>query len=212
MAELEAKIDEIKAEREEAAIKFAGIGTSSIEELGPWIEKNFSERAFGLIMDPYLLLHLIVGKDSNQKSLLDAMKRRKDLNIHTEADAKALAALLHEVPEMMHSCTADDVGALDQASYLSHLKTHDQWGTGARCMKKVIEKRLVQIKTSVTQRIRKEFSYGSIAYGVAIEALEKSVTWVGNLISFMDRTFESVYLDSKYSKRQAWALTTQLVH
>lgn len=105
---------------------FAGIGVSSIEELGPLIEKNFNERVFGLIMDPYLLLHLIVGKDSNQKSLLDAMKRRKDLNINTEADAKALAALLHEVPEMMHSCTADDVGASDQASYLSHLKTHDQ--------------------------------------------------------------------------------------
>lgn len=79
---------------------------SSIEELGPWIDKHIKERAFGLIMDPYLLLHLIVGKDTNQKSLLDAMKRRKDLNINIDADDKALAALLHEVPKMvMHSGT-----------------------------------------------------------------------------------------------------------
>lgn len=50
---------------------------------------------------------------------------------------------------------------------------------------------------SVSHRIWKEFKYDSIAYGAAVEALEKSVSWVGNLISFIDRTFELVYLDSK---------------
>lgn len=77
MGELEAKINAIKAEREETSIKFAGIVVSSIEEIGPWIDKNSKERAFGLIVDPYLLLHLIVGKGTNQKSLLDVMKRGK---------------------------------------------------------------------------------------------------------------------------------------
>lgn len=59
-------------------------------------------------------------------------------------------------------------------------------------MKKVSEKRLVQIKTSVTQPIWKEFTYNLIGYGVAVETLEKSVTWLGNLISFIDRTFKLV--------------------
>lgn len=82
------------------------------------------------------------------------------MNTNTEADAKALGALLHEVPKMIHIRTADKVGASDQVSCLSHLKTQDQcWGTGACCMKKVIEKRLIQIKTSVTHGIQKEFSY-----------------------------------------------------
>ena len=40
-------------------------------------------------------------------------------------------------------------------------------------MKKVIEEKLVQIKTSVMQRIRKEFVFSSHGYVVALKALEK---------------------------------------
>lgn len=59
-----------------------------------------------------------MGKDINQKLLLDAMKRCKDLDINTpEVDAKALASLLHEVPEMLNNATADNVTAWDKASY-----------------------------------------------------------------------------------------------
>lgn len=38
---LEMRMDEVKAEREDNDIKFAGIGTSSIEEMGVWVEIHF---------------------------------------------------------------------------------------------------------------------------------------------------------------------------
>lgn len=52
--------------------------------------------------------------------------------------------------------------------------------------KKFIEKRLVRVKTLVMNRIRKDFDFRTVAYGMAIEALEKLVTWLGNLISFIN--------------------------
>jgi hypothetical protein len=44
-----------------------------------------------------------------------------------------------------------------------------------------------------------------------MEALDKSVTWVSGLLSFIDRMYESLHGASKFTAPQAWSLTSQLV-
>jgi hypothetical protein len=55
------------------------------------------------------------------------------------------------------------------------------------------------------------FAAGTMAYSIANEALDKSVTWMTRLISFIDRTYENLHGGSRFTTAQAWSLTTQLV-
>ena len=47
------QVNQIKANSETSAIKFAGIGLQSADETAAWIEIQFPSRAYGLIVDVY---------------------------------------------------------------------------------------------------------------------------------------------------------------
>jgi hypothetical protein len=49
-------------------------------------------------------------------------------------------------------------------------------------------------------------------YNLATEALERSISWIISLASWMDRAYESAHVVSRMSEAKSWALVTQLVH
>jgi hypothetical protein len=57
--DLERRLARILAESEVDAIKFAGLGLRSVDEVAAWVATNFPQRSYGLIIDAYLLLDLV---------------------------------------------------------------------------------------------------------------------------------------------------------
>jgi hypothetical protein len=79
-------------------------------------------------------------------------------------------------------------------------------------LKRKIETELVKVRYANLPIISQHFKHGTVAYSVASEALDKSVTWITGLISFIDITYESLHGGSaNFSAAQAWSLTSQLV-
>jgi hypothetical protein len=69
-------------------------------------------------------------------------------------------------------------------------------------------RRLIKSKSAIEKDIRRKLT-GS-AYIVAIEALEKGLSWLIRYMQWIDSTHDHLIGASKFTMKQAWTLTTQL--
>ena len=60
---LVADVGLLKVCSEDKAIKFGGLGMRTLQECTVWIEANFKNLRYGLMMDPLLMLDRIFGAD-----------------------------------------------------------------------------------------------------------------------------------------------------
>jgi hypothetical protein len=76
-AQLIADVNALKLTvNDSSAIKFAGLGLRDVKDAIKWVEKNFSQLRYGLIMDPLLMLERIYGDDKvDSGSFLKSMER-----------------------------------------------------------------------------------------------------------------------------------------
>jgi hypothetical protein len=206
------RLRQVMADNETESIKFSGLGLRSEVETGAWILANFSEMHYALIFDVYGVLEAIEDEGAtNQSELLRDMKKRDDLSINGIAEGQALTAHLHEIPRIFHTASGKMIGLDSNESHINRVPSYKHWSHGSHCLKRRMETELVKVRYSNRIVIQNHFKAGTVAYSVASEALDKSVTWVTGLISFIDRTYESLHGGSKFTAPQAWSLTTQLV-
>jgi hypothetical protein len=84
---LENRLARILAESESDAVKFAGLGLRSADEVAAWISIHFPRRSCGLMMDCCLLFDLLAEDGpATQKDLMTEMKRRLELNVAAETE------------------------------------------------------------------------------------------------------------------------------
>ena len=210
--DLERRLARIMADNEVDAIKFAGLGLKSVAEVDAWVAVHFPCRSYGLIIDVYLLLDLIADDGpTTQKDLITEMKRRKDLDIATEAEGQALTAFLAEVPRLFHISSPTLRLSGDNASCFSRVPTYKAWSNSGG-LKKEIEKQLAKLKKSLREVLLAELHSGTLAYIVAVEALEKTISWVGAFNTYLDTTYEHLHIEVGFTSARAWSLTTQLAN
>jgi hypothetical protein len=210
------EIQRLIAEGDETAIKFAGLGLKSIEETGAWVDMNSPMGAldFSLIPDVYFILDLLAEDgEASQSNMLQTMNRLRTLNLDSEYQAKALAAFQLEVPRFFHG--SKDVGGYSSGSgesQLANLPNVKAWNQGQGSKKKLLERKLPGIRQSFRNLINNSLmSSNPKVYSIAIEALERSISWIINLASWIDRAYENAHIASRMSEVKSWALVTQLV-
>jgi hypothetical protein len=212
LKETDLRLRQVMADNEADSVKFSGLGLRSELETRSWIVVNYPEMHYALIVDVYGVLEAIEDEGAtNQSELLRDMKKRDDLSINGIAEGQALTAHLHEIPRIFHTASGKLMGLDSNESHLNRVPSHKHWSYGSHCLKRKLENELVKVRYSNRLVIQSYFKPGTVAYSVASEALDKSVSWVSGLISFIDRTYESLHGGSKFTAPQAWSLTTQLV-
>jgi hypothetical protein len=174
---------------------------------------------YALIFDVCGILEAIEDEGAtNQSDLLRDMKKRDDLSVNGVAEGQALTAHLHEIPRIFHSNSNKLSNLENNESHLNRMPSYKHWSYGSHCLKRKIESKLVtdselvKVRYSNRQIIHQNhFAAGTMACSIANEALDKSVTWMTGLISFIDRRYENLHGGSRFTTAQAWSLTTQLV-
>jgi len=210
------EIQRLTAEGDESAIKFSGLGMKTIEETGSWIDLNSPGGSFdfALIPDAYFILELAAGDgEASQSAMLKTLNSLRTLNLDSEYQAKTLAAFQLEVPRFFHG--TKDVGGFASGvgeSQLGNLPTYKIWSQGQGSKKKLLDRKLPNIRASFRNLIINSLMHSNPrVYNLAIEALERSISWITNLSSWMDRAYENAHIASKMSAAKSWALVTQLV-
>jgi hypothetical protein len=96
----------------------------------------------------------------------------------------------------------------DTASQFSKLPTWEHWGKHPHGLKFEMGRRLIQSKSAIEKDIRRKLT-GPV-YIMAIEALEKGSSWLLKYMQWIDTTYDHLIEASKFTKKQAWTLSTQL--
>ena len=212
---LDLEIQRLIAEGDDTAVKFAGLGLKNLAETVSWININTSGGIlpFGLIPDIYFILD-IVSADSvtSQSNMLQTLNRLKNLDLDTEYEAKAIAAFLLEVPRFFHGASESGSFASGSGeSQLSMLPTYKSWSLGQSSRQKLLARKLQGIRQSFRGLISNSLLMSNPRmHAIAIEALDRSISWIISFGSWIDRAYEYAHVGSKLSESKAWALVTQL--
>lgn len=204
----------LKACAEDKSIKFGGLGLRTLQECHTWIDENFKGLRYGLVMDPLLMLDRIFGSDDVEaESQFKILESRVKLKITTGAEAAAIKALHFNRPRLFHKGRVAMTSERNTSKLLK-LPTFKSWKSGGEGVRNYITKQMNLIHSTVTHDIA--YAFGSDpslaqAQNVATTSLNATITFLTQLLGFIDTIYEKLHLHSKFSADQAWSLTTQIL-
>ena len=207
-------VEALKAGAEDSTVKFGGLGIKSLHDCHAWINENFDADRYGLLMDPLFMLERIFGMDSLEGTLLKVLESRLKLKIKTGADAAALSALSYARPRQFHN---GKVAMMTErnVSRLSKLPNYKSWNSAGQGVRNYVTKQMNAIRGTVAQDISNTFGRGPTAsaeaYGLSTMCLNATVTFLTQLLAFVDTLYEKLHVDSRFSPAQSWSLTAQIL-
>ena len=209
-----ADIGLLKACSEDKSVKFGGLGLRTLQECREWVGVNFKSLRYGLVMDPLLLLDRIFGADDAEaESQFKILESRVKLRITTGAEAAAIKALHFSRPRLFHKGRVAMVSERN-TSKLSKLPTYKSWKSAGEGVSNYIIRQMNLIHSTVANDIGYAFgvdSQDTRAQVLATASLNATITFVTQLIGFIDTIYEKLLVQSRFTTEQAWALTTQIL-
>ena len=209
------EIQRLTSEGDVDAIKFHGLGLKTLEETAAWIEMNSPDGNFdfSLIPDVYFIYELLSGEgEASQSQMLKTMKDLKQLNLDSEYQAKTLCSFILEVPRFLHGPKNIPLSSVVGESHLGNVPSAKAWNRGQGSTQKQIDTKLPAIRTNFRTLIMNgPMLSNPLVYGVASSALERAISFIINLGTWMNSTYENAHITSRMSEAKAWSLVTQLV-
>ena len=209
LASLETQVRGLIADSSDAAISFAGLGFRSQVEVQAWVAAELRTHSFGLFPDVYTLLDWIYAAADAEDTLLTRLEKLYKLKIESGAEARAMNAFEHKIPRIFHKGKGSLI-VRGGESHLTNIPTYDAWWNNGMGMKDHLHDDITTVEEGLKNLIADRLDSDSKAYAIASLALKESVTWLMELINFIDETYESL-VRSKFSSSAAWSLTTKLV-
>ena len=96
-------------------------------------------------------------------------------------------------------------------SKLNKLMTHKVWKSGGEGVQKFIVKRMNLLLTTILQDIGHVLGKDPKAQLLANMCLNASVTFLTQLMAFVDSSYEKLLASSQFSVEQAWSLTIKIL-
>ena len=209
VASIENQVRGLIADSTDSAISFAGLGFRSQVEVQAWITAELKTHSFGLFPDVYTLLDWIYAASDAEDTLLTRLEKLHKLKIESGAEARAMNAFENKIPRILHKGKGSLI-IRGGESHLTNIPTYDAWWNNGMGMKDRLHDDITTVEEGFKNLIADRLDTNSKAYAIASLALKESVTWLMELINFIDETYESL-VRSKFSSPAAWSLTTKLV-
>ena len=204
----------LKVSAESSSIKFGGLGLRNLQECSRWVEMNFSDMKYGLIIDPLVLLDRIAsGGETDPMAHLKTLEARKKLNFDNGAESSSVTSLGHWRPRLFHAGMPLMV-CDPNVSRLSELSKHTKWKTGGMGVRNHIMKRIGVLQQAISSDIL--YAFGNHeetakAQMLATTSLAASVSFITQLCTYVDSLFEKLHVYSRFTVDAAWALTMQIL-
>jgi hypothetical protein len=205
----------LKACAQDESVKFGGLGLRSIQDCQEWIHQNFSCHRYGLMMDPLLMLDRICGdeRSGGKRNQFKTWESRIKLKITTGAEEAALQAIAYKRPFLFHTGKTAMVSERNK-SKLDQMPSFATWKSGGEGVRNYIVKQMNVNYNTMSQEI--SFALGrspefSKANALAVRCLNDTITFLTQLMNFVDTIYEKLVSESQFTVAQAWSLTTQIL-
>ncbi|KAI2494741.1 hypothetical protein MHU86_19778 [Fragilaria crotonensis] len=201
----------LKAVSEDKSVKFAGLGWRTILDCQLWIKSNFPSNRYGLIMDPLLMLDRVFGSDDVEAdSQFKTLESRVKLKIATGAEAAAIKALYFKRPRLFHSGQVS-MATDRHKSKLNKLPDHKVWKAGGEGVHNHIVMRLNLLHLTISQDIGHVLGHDPKGQLLATMCLNATVTFLTQMLAFVDSIYDKLVMASKFTAEQGWSLTMKIL-
>lgn len=205
----------LKACARDKSVKFGGMGFRTIQDCQGWINDNFSCLRYGLFMDPLLMLDRICGDDEGgtRHNQFKTWEARTKLKISTGAEQAALQAISCKRPHLFHTGKTAMVSERNK-SKLNQLLTFSAWKSGGEGVRNYVVKQMNVLYGTITNEIDYALGYDPVyakAHSLAVRSLNDTITFLTQMMNFVDTIYEKLLNQSKFTMEQAWSLTTQIL-
>ena len=97
----------------------------------------------------------------------------------------------------------------DDTSFFDTIPTYADWNITDNGFRDTLLRELKEFKEDHIRMLRDTLDMKSPMYTVAYASLGASVSWLEEFIRYMDETYNE-YVESKFSSKKAWNITTRL--
>lgn len=207
----------LKLSTETTAIKFGNLGIRNLQECSRWVTLHFSEERYGLVVDPLNLLDRLFGDDQvDPLTQLKTMESRMKLNIDTGAESSSITSMGHLRPRIFHDGRPTMTCDQKTSRLNNKLGKPARWKTGGEggVRNHIIEQMNV-LQPHISDDIIYTFGNGhpgdSKAQMIATLSLTTSVTFITQLLNYIDALYEKLHVYSKFTSETAWSLSMQVL-
>ena len=207
LAKAEAEVARLKGQNDKKVIKFGDTNIDDVTSALAFTSQHFTNNSYGLLFDVSVLCEWLV-EDSfkDQDTMLNSMKKRHDLKIHTQADAKCLYAFEVGMPRLFfNGAVAPD---RKNPCYFTSMKSYNEWCAPGTGIKARIMSNLAYVDHMMSETINKQLRGNETARALAITMLATSLSWMNNFLRFIDEKMNELTVDAKFPVPAAFSLTT----
>jgi len=206
ISKLESDIAGLRSNYDTDAIKFGQLGFRSAKDCDGWMELHHPEEDFGLLVDFHLVMEHLYVQTTGQK-LMSNLEKVYKMSLRNNNQALAISSYEARVPRFF-SGEARTYTKKDE-SYFAAIKTWDDWDLPNDGFRDRLHFELQLFKSGHQETLDAELTPLSPFYNLCVLALTESVSWVDNLVKFIDDTYNE-YSRSRYGPKKAWHVTTRL--
>ena len=205
---VEKKVAALKGDKDSKVCRFGNTGIGSPKDASVWLTSHYLDGSYGIFVDFLSFLELVRNEsDDAQDQMLTNMKRRKELQIRTSAEARVLFALQLNRPALLFK--GDLSADRDDASHLTAVTTERQWFHHSTGVATKIRDNSQTVYSEFKNRIDLGTVQRDVTRALATEMLSHTMTFTSGAIQWFRSMFDDLTVINKFSKTKAFALTTQ---
>jgi hypothetical protein len=167
--------------------------------------------SYGLVVDAHLVLEHIHTVVTENDSIIQKLQGLHKLKIENLTQAVALGSFENRIPKYFSKSSAIASSALKRTSHFDQIPSFKEWNAPTHGFRDRLKDELNAFDRTHTRVIEDTLLADSKAYSVAKFSLNESITWIGQLINYMDETYNDLIRHNTFADDKAWQLTTQLV-
>ena len=215
---IEEDIINLKKASDKESVKFAKLGLKSYAESVTWTDLNYHKESvysgFGYFSDVHVIMAIIsieMGSSVATNPNVDYIKDRADfvkLKLKNKWERYMTTSFDRTIPKLLLSNTKFQI-VKDIASYFDTVPLWEQWESTEMGFRTRIIKALANHKRTMEDYLRNILDTNSTLFSVAYQSLLASVSWIEELIRYIDSTYEE-YVEAKFRPKKTWNITTRL--
>jgi hypothetical protein len=199
----------LAAQSDKEAIKFCNLGFKSFHEASSWIDINFPDSSFGLVMSVFTVFEHINSNVSGVQSL-ERLNHLYKLKIDNMNLGLAITSFDQRWPKFFMKTQTSMTPITSEQSFFDRIPSHDVWDESQTGVRDRLKDELETFHQGYDRTIPNELEPGTNAYTIAYHSATASISFIEGLITFVDDIFKELHR-AKFSKTKAWALVTRLM-
>jgi hypothetical protein len=168
--------------------------------------------SYEYVVDAHLVLVHVYTNVSDSETTIKQLQVLTKLKIENLTQSIAISSFETRIPKFFSKSTTIASGMLKKSSYshFDQIPSYKEWDQSTNGYRARLKEELKNFDIAHTKLIEDTLDVNSKAYSILKLSVTESITWILQLIMYMDDTYNDLIRHNTFSEEKAWQLTTQL--